>query len=263
MQSAVLPPVSRPLKPVSAPETRHLEPSYVLQRTLVWTYLQRHLPHDRPARILELNCGTGDDSLYLTRLGHKVLALDPCEKNLQEAKDKADRLKYPERPKFHQLKLGAVHADRIEGTFDLIFSNFGGLNSMDPKSFERFTQRLPRLMGPESRVVAVIKSKHCLWEDALSLVNQKTKKRSKKKQEDSKHKTWLYTPEEIKTLFEENFELNSLQPIGFALPPAHLENQFSNRRKLVNKLKKWEKKLNQFPFLAKLSDHYLVDFQKK
>ena len=263
MQSAVLPNIAKPLKSAPTPNERHIEPSYILQRTFVWTYLQKRLPHDGAAKILELNCHTGDDSLYLTRLGHKVLALDPSEKNLQLAKEKADRLKYPERPKFHQLKLGSVHADRIDGEFDLIFSNFGGFNTMDPKSFERFTERLPRLMRPDGRVIAVIKSKHCLWEGAFSLLNQGTQKRAKQEQENSKHKTWLYTPEEVKALFSDKFVLNNLQPIGFALPPAHLTDQFSNRRKFVNKLKKWEKKLNQFPFLAKLSDHYLVDFSIK
>ncbi|KAJ1491364.1 S-adenosyl-L-methionine-dependent methyltransferase [Baffinella frigidus] len=41
--------------------------------------LLRHLPSDRPLRLLDLGCGPGRDVQYFTGLGHEVTGLDGCK----------------------------------------------------------------------------------------------------------------------------------------------------------------------------------------
>ena len=52
------------------------------QRNIVWDYLKRTLPADTQLDILELNCGTGEDALFLANIGHSVTATDASEEML-------------------------------------------------------------------------------------------------------------------------------------------------------------------------------------
>lgn len=48
--------------------------------------LLRHLPQDRPLRLLDLGCGPGRDVLYFSKIGHEVTGLDGCREFVQMAK---------------------------------------------------------------------------------------------------------------------------------------------------------------------------------
>ena len=48
--------------------------------------LLRHLPQDRPLRLLDLGCGPGRDVQYFSALGHEVTGLDGCREFVQMAK---------------------------------------------------------------------------------------------------------------------------------------------------------------------------------
>jgi len=229
----------------------------LLQRRYVWTYLQQQFPDDKPIKVLELHCGSGEDSLYLTKLGHKVLATDPSIHNLKSAQETADSWKFPERPTFRQLGLGAIHADRLKDKFDLIFTNFGGLNTLNKDGLGRLATRFPRLLNPGGRVVAVIMPKQHVWDFFAS------ENRQRKRDNEGELKANYHSPELIKSIFAKKFRFINQQPIGFALPPAHMEEKYKKRKRLIKTLNKWEKKFHQFPFLAGLSDHYLIDFELK
>ena len=47
-----------------------------LQRQLVYLHLEKILKQNKPKRILELNCGTGADAIWLTQKGFEVVATD-------------------------------------------------------------------------------------------------------------------------------------------------------------------------------------------
>jgi SAM-dependent methyltransferase len=243
--------------PIVPTQNSYVKNESLLQRKYVWTYLQQQFPDDKPIRILELHCGIGEDALYLTKLGHRVLATDPSIHNLKLAQETADKWKFPERPEFRQLGLGSIHADRIKEKFDLIFTNFGGLNTLDKKGLERLAMRFPRLLKPGGRVIAVVMPKQHLW-DFFDAEN-----RNRKQEKESELKAYYHSPETIKSIFAKRFHFQAQQPIGVALPPAQLEKKYKRRKRLIKTLNKWEKKLNQFSFLAGLSDHYLVDFELK
>ncbi len=53
------------------------------QRNVVWSALKRAF---RPGdRVLELNCGTGEDALFLAKLGVSVLACDASARMIEVA----------------------------------------------------------------------------------------------------------------------------------------------------------------------------------
>ena len=63
-----------------------------LQRRRVWRYMRKVLAPYEQARILELNCGTGEDACFFAEMGHEVLATDISEEMLRVTEQKAAAL---------------------------------------------------------------------------------------------------------------------------------------------------------------------------
>src|SRR6202045_1576480 len=97
------------------------------QRRKVWAKLLAAFP--RGSRILELNCGTGEDARYLVERGRSVVACDASHSMIQVAKrvnpwgDSAN-LEFLQRA---NEDLGFMPNERF---FDGAFSNFSGLNCL-------------------------------------------------------------------------------------------------------------------------------------
>src|SRR6202166_4620294 len=95
------------------------------QRRTVWDkLLGAFLPG---SRILELNCGTGEDARYLVERGRSVVACDASRSMIQVAQ-RVSPWRNNANLQFLQLAnedLGLLARDKL---FDGAFSNFSGLN---------------------------------------------------------------------------------------------------------------------------------------
>ncbi len=86
-------------------------------------------PRDlRPgSAVLEMNCGTGEDALWLARRGVQVLATDVSPAMLEAARKKLAATPDCALARFHRLAWEELETLN-EGPFDGMLSNFGGLN---------------------------------------------------------------------------------------------------------------------------------------
>ena len=100
-----------------------------LQRTRVQNYLSSILPNNS-LNILELNCGTGADAIWFAKKGHKVLATDISEKMIQIGRVKVEKFNLSDKIIFEQLDINEINEKYFTTKFDLVFSNFGGLNCL-------------------------------------------------------------------------------------------------------------------------------------
>src|SRR5258705_10032004 len=78
-----------------------------LQRQRVCFYLEKMLP-EQSLKILEINCGSGEDAVWLAKKGHLVIASDASPKMIQEAKRK-------------------IFANKLEGKISAITCGFDDL----------------------------------------------------------------------------------------------------------------------------------------
>lgn len=234
------------------------------QRNRVYHFLNKLLFSEKKISILELNCGTGEDAAYFHSLGHKVLATDISEEMISIASKKYPHIS------FKKVDITKITMETFTEKFDLIFSNFGGLNCLSPKELERFMHISSSLLNPKGKMALAIMPKSCLWEQFYFLLKGQTKKAFRRNTDKSvlanvdgvQVPTWYYNPKQISTFTDNYYTKMLVKPIGISIPPSYLEPFFAGKKGLLKILFWKEKKLSN-SFWAKYADHFLIVLQKK
>ena len=235
-----------------------------MQRNLVYKQLSKQLGSVK--NILEINCGTGEDAIWLAQQNFNITTSDISSKMIEVAKSKTT---------FDNLNF--VTAD-IKNTatsfkgkkFDLIFSNFGGLNCMSKSELEKFFRDANSILSPKGKLVLVIMPKNTFWEQVYFLSKAQFSEVFRRKKEfvladvdGEKVRTYYFNPKDIVNLAKNDFELVTQKPIGFFVPPSYLETFFSNKNGLLRFLNSLENRISNWSFLSKHADHYIITLQKR
>lgn len=238
-----------------------------LQRKRVWKFLRRFSPNDFP-RILELNCGTGEDAVWLSKAGFQVTATDLSEGMISVTKEKAAAAKSGLRALRADVR--AV-AEQLKGEkFNMVFSDFGGLNCLSPDELKMFSQKLPGLLQPGAKLVFVVMGTNCRWEkfyyrrksQPFSPNRRSAGKPVLASIEGHEFPVWYYSPEEFSSFFQHEFQFVRKKPVGLFLPPSYLDPWFANKSFLLRLLAIAEM-LFAFPALSNQADHYIVELKLK
>ena len=238
-----------------------------LQRRQVYAHLLEVLKrNDDITSVLEINCGTGEDALWLAGQGLKVTATDISEKMIAVAKSKASAGNLV----FEQADINRLRKHFPTQKFDMIFSNFGGLNCLTKRELETFFKNAGCLLSEKGLLALVIMPEDTLWEQFYFLAKADFKNIFRRKKEmvladvdGEKVPTYYYNPQETVTLASGFFNFKNLWPIGFFVPPSYLETFFKNKTKALTFLGKLENAVKNRQFLAKNADHYFIIFEKK
>jgi ubiquinone/menaquinone biosynthesis C-methylase UbiE len=119
--------------------------------------LARFQPGDR---ILEINCGTGEDACWLAGHGMRVLATDVSPGMLAVARRKLEAAGLSDRVVVIRRAIEAIDADL--GSFDGLLSNFGGLNCV--AAVEAVMPRLARVVRPGGFAICCVMGPCVPWE---------------------------------------------------------------------------------------------------
>ena len=236
------------------------------QRDMVYSYLQSIFKTSQKLAILELNCGTGEDAINFAQNGHNVIATDISEKMIAIANAK----KSPNSLVFKTLDINLLSAQSFASKFDLIFSNFGGLNCLNSSQLNSFIQKASKLLSPDGKLIFVIMPKYCLWERFYFFIkgaSQKATRRNTSKAvlanvDGIQVPTWYYNPKDIISFAKEDYTINQIRPIGLCIPPSYLEASFISSTPLLHIFKNLDRYL-KYTALAKYADHFLIELQKK
>ncbi len=241
------------------------------QRSLVYKFFEKFIQVNSSdqQKILELNCGTGEDAIWLSNHGFNVLATDISEKMIDTAISKAE--KNAVQIQFIQSSVQNILANTNNQTFNIIFSNFGGLNCISPEELKKLSSECLTLTNKTSFVAFVIMGRKCIWEKFF-FTWKKDKQKSKRRKsldgvkaiiDNNEFLIWYYSPKEIKELFNESFEIITVKPIGIFIPPSYLENWIKNKKWLFTILLFIENIFGSFSFLSDYADHYFILLKKK
>lgn len=133
-------------------------PHLTRMRNKVYDHIARFVPSG--ASILELNAGSGTDAAALAQRGYRVHATDISPGMLARARDKVRRLGLDQRVTVEERSF--LELESLGRTYDLVFSDLGGLNCIPDLSPVIHT--LPALLRPGGLVTWVLMPPVCLWE---------------------------------------------------------------------------------------------------
>jgi SAM-dependent methyltransferase len=245
-----------------------------MQRSLVWDFLKKYISpyfdEKNQKTALELNCGTGEDALWLAQNGWKVTASDLSSRMVQVTQRKAEAHNLVASIRTKQL--GFHQISELNQKVDLIFSNFGGLNCISSIEIGQLGLSLTNLLKPEGYFVAVIMGRFCWWEILYFLIKGKWKSAFRRFSKDPIQArlddntfvaTWYYTPATFLHALNQQltdiqyFEVVRIEAIGFWLPPSYLDNLFNKLPFLLGILHRFEQ-FFRGKYWTNGADHFLI-----
>ncbi len=235
------------------------------QREQVYKWLLKFMTF-QAGHVLEVNCGTGEDALWMAKQGANVLATDISTGMVEIAKKKSDNTAI----EFKQLDCKHIGSLKLN-TYNLIFSNFGGLNCLSKDELKEFETGCSVLQNKNDQLAFVIMSSNCWWEKFYFTLKKNRSTATRRKNRDGVNTvldgnhftTYYYSPKEIKELFNLNYNHVSTKPIGFFVPPSYLSGYFKKHKLLFRVLKSLDRIFGNSSFLSNSADHYLIVFKKK
>lgn len=240
-------------------------------RDRVWKYLDKALDNSSPLKILELNCGTGEDAIRFAKKGHKVFATDLSSEMAKLTSEKVQKLGLQKMVDVFTFDARAIDQYDFPADFDLVFSNFGGLNCLNSVDLEKLSADLCQLLKPNGRFIAVVMPKFCMWESFYFLTKFDFKKMFRRNTEislqvkvgDNFVETWYYSPTQFNRLFQIYFKKLTVKPIGIAIPPSYMEASIGTKVYFMNPLIQLENFMGEIASLSSVSDHFLIDMIKR
>lgn len=239
------------------------------QRRQSRRWLQEFLSGRGPLSILEINCGTGEDALWLASQGHEVVATDNSPQMIERAIAKQsastrDTLRF-EVCAFDQL--GQLFSNC---RFDLVFSNFAGLNCLSPQALEALSAQLHSLLFPNGHVAAVIFGKYNWWESAYYLAKARPAKAFRRWRSGIENvaltgnvyqAVYYHSIKKFAGAFKD-FDLVQQKPVGLFIPPSYLDGLMQKHPRLFRLLVSLEDK-DKMRFGAHLANHSYLLLKKK
>lgn len=238
-----------------------------LQRKVVWNYLEKIIPGLKGFEMLELEYEKDDDAVLFGENGFNMLAVDIGSETQKLTEKKAEQFSMQHSISSHYLDLESFDETIFDKKFDLVFSNFGGLNCINPQSFKNLMEKLPSILNPDGRFIGVIMPKFCAWETIYFLLKLQFRKAFRRLTSNEvpdvygeNVRTWFYNPSQVLKWSVKKFSLIALRPVGFALPPSCLGSFFKFRSGLLLGLTLLDKK-TQASYLSGMSDHFIIDLK--
>lgn len=221
------------------------------------------------SKILELNAGTGDDAIWFAEHGHHVHATDISKGMQEKLIEKVRQYELQSKITCELCSFTELQKLNYSGPYDLIFSNFAGLNCTG--DLNKVLGSFSALLDPGGIVTLVILPKFCLWETLMALKGEfKTAFRrffSNKgvtAQIEGEYFTcWYYDPSYIVKYTKNAFDVLAVEGLCTLVPPSYLENFPIKRPSLFNWLKEKESKWKaKWPWKS-IGDYYIISLKKK
>jgi SAM-dependent methyltransferase len=213
-------------------------------------------------RVLELNCGTGEDAIHLAERGVRVLATDSSPRMLEMTRAKVERAGLGGLVEVAPLAIEQLaHA---AGPFEGALSNFGGLNCVS--DLPAVARALAALLRPGARALLCVMGPVVPWEWGWYLAHGEPAKASRRLRRGGapwRGLTIRYPSiGETRRAFAPNFAQRRLTGIGALLPPTYAEAWAARHPRLLAALDRCERRFETVPPLPWLADHYLLELER-
>lgn len=233
------------------------------QRKHVWSRLLAAFPPG--SRILELNCGTGEDARFLARSGRSVVACDASPAMIAIARRRDQEEGGLANLEHFEIANEALGSLSVEKPFDGAFSNFSGLNCL--ADLKPVARNLAKLVRPGGPVLVCLWSRVCPAEVLWYLLHGQPKKAVRRfsgkataRLGEMTISVAYPTVREVRRFFSPWFRLSSRRAVGLFVPPSYVERWISEHQKLLARLEWLDRLCAEWPILRDAGDHMLLEF---
>jgi len=237
------------------------------KRKRVRDHVEKYLQPN--SKILELNAGTGEDAVYFAEQGHQVYATDISPGMLKVLVEKAKTHKLTNKISAELCSYTELETLSNRGPYDLIFSNFAGLNCTS--ELDKVLNSFFSLLKPNGMITIVLLPRFCLWETLLLFKGKfKTafrrffsRKGVKAHIEGEYFRCWYYNPSYIIHRLKNSFEIQALEGLCTIVPPSYMENFAKKHPRSYEFLKKKEEQLKVVWPWKSIGDYYILSMKRK
>lgn len=241
------------------------------QRAIVRRYAERIV---RPTfRVLELNCGTGEDALWLAGRAASVVATDAAPAMVELAAAKGADSPLTGRLSYRTLRIEDLAGPELRrelGTFDLIYSNFDGLNCVADLTW--LPDALAELLQPGGHLLLVFMNPVCAMEIAGNLARLRPRRAFQRMKrggipvhigQGTNVHTWFHPVGRTIETFGRGFVLRRTEAVGLITPPTSMREFYNRHERSFRRMFAAEDRLARLWPFNRLGDHVLIHFQSR
>ena len=235
------------------------------RREAVWHELRRLFGKDK--RVLEINCGTGLDAVFLAQQGVEILACDISPKMIEKARRHAAHNNVGDHVEF--IALATENLETLVGRslFDGAFSNFSGLNCVEDLTAVQL--QLTKLLKPGAPLLLCMMGHVLLCGEVLwFLLHRKPKQAFRRLREKTTSipkspelKVYRPSVEEICSQFAPSFRLRRWRGVGIAVPPSYMEDWARRFPRGIGLLAALDQAIGGLPGFRNVADCVVLEFE--
>ncbi|MDP2884840.1 MAG: class I SAM-dependent methyltransferase [Ignavibacteria bacterium] len=218
-----------------------------------------------PAKILDINCGTGTDGIHLAEKGFSIVAVDLSSRMIAEANRKSQGL-----PNAQFLVASYENIDHIAANeFDLVLSNFGGLNCT--QDLTKVGKQVAERLKPGGYFIAVVMPSFSFWETFSFAIRRDFKKAFRRLNRAGtvtqlngiSFTVYYYSPGQVARAFSAGFEVIETFGLNVFSPPPHAWKAAKRFPALTAGLEAIDDLLCRLPVLRSIGDHSVMVLRKR
>lgn len=235
------------------------------QRSVVWC--KAETVFRAGDRVLELNCGTGEDALFLASRGLLVTACDASARMIELARARRNN-EAPDTPIDFQVRCNE-HLDRIScrTRFQGAFSNFSGLNCV--ANLTGVATQLHRLLDSGAQVLICVSTRFCLCEMLYYAMRADFRSAFRRCSGSATARVgaqpldiYYRSLRPLMRCFGPQFRLRSVTGIGVAVPPSYLEDWARSHPLTFRWCDAVDRLIRSWPLFRILGDHMLLHMER-
>jgi len=213
--------------------------------------------------ILDLGCGTGEDAIFLAQKGVNVTGVDISPKMIEIAGKKADTKDFNKNLQFFCDDM-EIFISENTNKFDAIISNFNAVNYI--RDLNSFSAHVSTALNKDGKLIFTVLNKISASEVFYNFVRLNLKRSWKaifNRKELLLTDLNIFFPGLFSNFFKNHFYIKRITGIGIFIPPHNLTGMYDKLSFVLPLLLRLEKlTASVFPFYC-LSDHYIIEMQKK
>ncbi len=237
---------------------------YSLTKNLAHSIVKHYIPDGKNKKVLDLNCGTGNDFPFFLSNGYGIVGTDGSKGMLNKAYELFKENNQNEKITLHQIMMENLDAKSFkEKQFDLIYSITGGYSYIDDDLLLKVNQTLSNYLKKGGYLITAHLTPFCLGESLYYLKNRRFRASILRLKttlnvpiKGEKHMMYLRSYTKLKRLRTKGLEYCSSHPLLATTPPY--QTNYSPTSDKYNKLSELEFKRLFKPIYNNIADQVMI-----